>query len=75
MLSGGMYFLDRYDILNKKKYDIVKCMVIVILLGGLFYITKRYLGSIIKTRIFLDFEDINVYIKIIIILQRNVVPF
>lgn len=68
ILNGGMYFLDRYDILNKKKYDIVKCMVIVILLGGLFYISKRYLGSIIKTRIFLDFEDINVYIKIIIIL-------
>ena len=68
ILNGGMYFLDRYDILNKKKYDIVKSMVIVVLLGGLFYISKRYLGSIIKTRIFLDFEDINVYIKIIIIL-------
>lgn len=68
MLNGGMYFLDRYDILNRNKYDIVKGIVIVILLGGLFYISKKYLGSIINTRIFLDFEDIDVYIKIIVIL-------
>lgn len=68
MLNGGMYFLNRYDILNKKKYDIAKSIVIVILLGGLFYISKRYLGSIINTRIFLNFEDIDIYIKIIIIL-------
>lgn len=67
LLNGGLYYIERYDF-KRKGYDVVKIIVYIILLGGLFYISKIYLNDIIGERIFLDFYNKDVYLKIIIIM-------
>lgn len=73
LLNGGLYYIEKFSINGSNKYLWLK--IILFLIGTIFliYISKLYLKDIINERIFLDFDNKDTYIKILIIILLIVI--
>lgn len=68
LLSGGLYYIEKFDFVGNNKYVWIKILLVLVFGGLLIYFSKEYLNDIVGNRIFLDFDNINIYLKIVIII-------
>lgn len=67
LLNGSLYYLSRYDVNDKDKYLVVKLILFVLLGLVLLYLDSIYYNDIVNDRILLNFDNIDIYKKILVI--------
>ena len=67
LMNGSIYYIDKYKIKGYGKYQIIRLIIFILLGIGFIYFNNIYYDDIIGSQIVLDFNDIDVYKKILVI--------
>ena len=67
LMNGSLYYIDNYKIKGFGKYQVIRLIIFILLVIGLIYFSNIYYSDIVDSQIVLDFNDIDVYKKILII--------
>ena len=67
LMSGSLYYFEKYDNKGFKKHQWIRLLILIIIGIGIVYTNKLFYNDIKDGFVILDFKDIDVYMKIVII--------
>lgn len=67
LLNASIYYISKYQINGITKYKITRGILLITIISLLLYLNNKYYNDVIDSQIVLDFNNIEVYYKIITI--------
>ncbi|MBQ2872773.1 MAG: YfhO family protein [Bacilli bacterium] len=67
LMNGSLYYLQKYNIIGYEKYQVVRFLIFILFGVFLYYFSSKFYDVIIDSQIVLDFKDVEVYKKILLI--------
>ena len=67
LMMGSLFYINKYEFIGYKKYEYLRLGIFIVLAILVIYINNLYKDIIIDSMIILDFNDLNIYKKILII--------
>lgn len=73
LMCGSLYYLQKYNFKGYEKYQVIRFIVFILFGILLCYINNKFYDVIIDSQLVLDFNDIEVYKKILIVFSIMIV--
>ena len=67
LMNGCIYYIGKYDFIGYKRYELYRFIIFILLGIVLVYVNKLYYEDIVDSLIVLDFDDIDIYKKILLV--------